>query len=132
MVESKAIKIGVPKILRFNNDVIAKKYPILKKANDYTNGRLYKWMIIFHRNISIFLGSGSQMDRVILYDEGLFGNNDAGGPGHVNGLFFDGNSGTFNDASDPNSKKNNGDASNVSITNVGARGATMAFTVDVP
>ena len=79
LVESKAIKIGVPKILRFNNDVIAKKYPILKKANDYTNGRLYKWMIIFHRNISIFLGSGSQMDRVILYDEGLFGNNDAGG-----------------------------------------------------
>ena len=70
--------------------------------------------------------------RLVDIEEANDGTNDAGGAGHVNGLFFDGNSGTFNDASDPNSKKNGGTASNVSITNVGARGATMAFTVDVP
>jgi len=52
--------------------------------------------------------------------------------GHFNNLFFDGNSGTFNDASTPNSKRNDGVASNVAITAVGVQGPAINFTVDVP
>ena len=98
----------------------------LSGADVYLGG-----MMISHIDENVG-NNANDAQRLVDIEEANDGNNDAGGPGHVNGLFFDGNSGTFNDASDPNSKKNNGDASNVSITNVGARGATMAFTVDVP
>jgi M6 family metalloprotease-like protein len=52
--------------------------------------------------------------------------------GHKNNFFFNGNSGTFNNSSTPNSKKNDGTASNISITSIGAQGPAMSFTIDIP
>jgi len=52
--------------------------------------------------------------------------------GHFNALFFNGNSGTFNDSSTPNSKRRNGAASNIAITSIGGQSPAIAFTVDVP
>jgi len=52
--------------------------------------------------------------------------------GHVNNFFFNGNSGTFNNSSTPNSKKNDGSASNISITSIGSQGSSMSFTIDIP
>jgi hypothetical protein len=52
--------------------------------------------------------------------------------GHYNALFFNGNSGTFNNSSTPNSKRRNGDASNIAITSIGGQSPAIAFTVDVP
>ena len=52
--------------------------------------------------------------------------------GHFNNFFFNGNSSTFNDSSSPNSKRNNGTASNISITSIGSQGASISFTIDIP
>ena len=52
--------------------------------------------------------------------------------GDEDNLFYSGNSTTFNDSSNPNSKNYAGAATNVSITNISARQATMTFTVDIP
>jgi immune inhibitor A len=52
--------------------------------------------------------------------------------GTYNGLFYNGNSTTFNDSSTPNSKRVSGAASNIAITNIGNRGTAISFTVDVP
>jgi immune inhibitor A len=52
--------------------------------------------------------------------------------GHFNNFFFNGNSSTFNDSSSPNSKRNNGTASNISITSIGSQGSSMSFTIDIP
>ena len=70
--------------------------------------------------------------RIVDIEEANNAENDAGGSGHINGLYFDGNSGTFNDTSTPNSKRNDGAASNVSITAIGPQSPAMNFTVDVP
>ena len=66
-----------PIFLRFYNEDIEKKYPFIKKINDYTNGRVYKWIVIAYRNQYVFLGAGPQIDRKILYDYSLIGNNDS-------------------------------------------------------
>ena len=52
--------------------------------------------------------------------------------GDEDNLFYSGNSTTFNDSSNPNSKNYAGAATNVSITNISARQNTMTFTVDIP
>ena len=59
-------------------------------------------------------------------------NNGGHSRGTYNGLFYNGNSTTFNDSSTPNSKRVSGAASNIAITNIGNRGTAISFTVDVP
>jgi len=70
--------------------------------------------------------------RIVDIEEANNAENDSGGGGHINGLYFDGNSGTFNSTSTPNSNKNDGTASNISITNIGAQSAAMNFDVEIP
>ena len=59
-------------------------------------------------------------------------NNGGHSRGTYNGLFYNGNSTTFNDSSTPNSKRVSGAASNIAITNIGNQGTAISFTVDVP
>ena len=52
--------------------------------------------------------------------------------GHINNLYFNGNSTTFNNSSTPNSKNIAGSATNISITGVSNKATNMTFTVDIP
>jgi len=51
--------------------------------------------------------------------------------GHVNNLFFSGNSTEFTPTTTPNSKRYDGASCGVSITNISATGATMSADIDV-
>ena len=52
--------------------------------------------------------------------------------GDEDNLYYSGNSTTFNDTSDPNSKNYAGQATNISITSISAVGPAMTFAVDLP
>ena len=52
--------------------------------------------------------------------------------GDEDNLYYSGNSTTFNDTSDPNSKNYAGQATNISITSISAVGPAMTFAVDIP
>ena len=77
-------------------------------------------------------GNSNDSHRLVDIEEANNAANDAGGGGHYNGLFFSGNSATFDNTTTPNSKKINGDATNIGVNNIGSQGATMNFTVDIP
>jgi len=70
--------------------------------------------------------------RVVDIEEANNAQPSYGSKGHYNGLFYNGNSTTFNDSSTPNSKRVSGAASNIAITNIGNQGTAISFTVDVP
>ena len=52
--------------------------------------------------------------------------------GDEDNFYYSGNSTTFNDTSDPNSKNYAGQATNISITSISAVGPAMTFAVDLP
>ena len=51
---------------------------------------------------------------------------------HTNMFFFSGNNTSFTDTTTPNSKLKNGDATNISVTDISSYGETMTATVTVP
>jgi len=99
---------------------------ILQGSGTYAGG-----LLITHNSDNVS-GNTNDSHRVVDIEEANNPKNDAGGGGHYNGLFFNGNSTTFNDSSTPNSKRVSGAASNIAITNIGNQGTAISFTVDVP
>ena len=109
----------------------AKGYDLGLNSLSGSGGAFAGGMLITHNDDNVTLNT-DDAQRIVDIEEANNAENDAGGSGHINGLYFDGNSGTFNDTSTPNSKRNDGAASNVSITAIGPQSPTMGFTVDVP
>ena len=99
---------------------------MLSGSGTYAGG-----LLITHNSDNVSQNTNDS-HRVVDIEEANNPKNDAGGGGHYNGLFFNGNSTTFNDSSNPNSKRVSGAASNIAITNIGNQGTAISFTVDVP
>jgi len=89
-------------------------------------------LLITHIDENVTVNSDDNQRLVDIEEANNAGLNNKTDRGHINNLYFNGNSTTFNNSSTPNSKNNAGGATNISITKVSSQGATMTFTVDVP
>ena len=88
-------------------------------------------LMITHNSENVS-GNSDDTHRRVDIEEANEPQNDAGGRGHYKGLFFSGNSTVFDDTTTPNSKRVDGNASNVSISSIDIQGASISFIVDVP
>ena len=89
-------------------------------------------LLITHIDEDISVNSNDDHRRIDIEEANNAGLDDKTDRGHINNLYFNGNSTTFNNSSTPNSKNIAGSATNISITGISNKATNMTFTVDIP